>query len=506
MSIRLKIILGFSLGAVIFLISSIFSFFSSKKSESLLQMSPVLFELRDELNALEKVVEEAVRFNSLERLNDSKEHIKKILEISEKLKDVGVDTSTFEEALQDYISVVGSAISSGGDIDLDILSKSKSSVSDSFQAIISGFYRKAVSISEISSIVSIFSSIFAFVAVLLFSIIFGGRISKRVIRITSSLRDLAKGGGDLTKRIQVDGKDEIAELSRVFNMFLDQLSKIVKILVKASQELAGNVKSLNETLSKVFGNFEKQTSIIGTISTSTEELEATSGEISRNATSVMDFQKNVESRSKNGKENILTGLKKFEGIASNFKMIAGVMLNISERMGAIEQVLDIIEDVADQTNLLALNAAIESARAGDAGRGFAVVADEVRKLAVRTAQESGNIRKLINEFKSDVDKLMNMVSGFDEQLGDSLKSIKDVIDITDQIVNLVIKSTELISSISSAINQQAANIRNSAKAIEGLVHESEVSKESMDYMRSEFLKILKLAEELKNITENFKLS
>lgn len=83
---------------------------------------------------------------------------------------------------------------------------------------------------------------------------------------------------------------------------------------------------------------------------------------------------------------------------------------------------------------------------------------------------------------------------------------KDVVEITDQIVGLVVRSTELISSISSAINQQASNIRDSAKAIGGLVQESEKSKQSMDYMRSEFLKILKLAEELKNLTENFKLS
>lgn len=147
----------------------------------------------------------------------------------------------------------------------------------------------------------------------------------------------------------------------------------------------------------------------------------------------MEFQKNVEFQSKKGKENVLTGLGRFEGITASFKMIANVMLQISERMKAVEQVLDVIEDVADQTNLLALNAAIESARAGDAGRGFAVVADEVRKLAVRTSEESGNIRKLINEFKADVDKLMGMVSGFDEQLGASLRSIRGVVEITDQM-------------------------------------------------------------------------
>lgn len=505
MSIKYKIFLGFSAGAFIFIISSIFSFFSSKEVEKILEKSPHLFEIGKQMLAIEKIASEALRFNSMERLKDTKVHIEKILSASEELKSIGFDTSTFEEALEEHIANLGSAISSGN-VDFEKIAQSSKTLDESFATFVSNFYRRAVNISKRSSLLNIVSSVLAFVVVSLFAFMFGRSIVKGIIWVTNFLKELAKGGGDLTKRIEVKGKDEIAELSRAFNMFLDSLAKIVGVLVHASQGLVGNVKSLNAILSEVFGNFEKQTSLISNISTSTEELEATSREISRNAGSVMDFQKNVEVQSKKGKENVLTGLGKFEGIAASFRMIANVMLQISERMGAIEQVLDVIEDVADQTNLLALNAAIESARAGEAGRGFAVVADEVRKLAVRTSEESGNIRKLINEFKADVDKLMEMVSGFDQQLGDSLKSIKDVVEITDQIVGLVVRSTELISSISSAINQQASNIRDSAKAIGGLVQESEKSKQSMDYMRSEFIKILKLAEELKNLTENFKLS
>lgn len=281
------------------------------------------------------------------------------------------------------------------------------------------------------------------------ALFFSRTMVKSILRVTASLKDVAQGEGDLTKRLEISAKDEIGELSHWFNLFIEKLAKMIQEISKSSQALSRSVdvtkqaslaisedsarmlsttKEVTQSTHGMSSQISSISDVVGTssdnlsiVASATEEMTATINEIAKNAESARSMS--AETRKK-----IETASAKVNRLGADAKQI--------DRFTAS------INDISEQTNLLALNATIEAARAGEAGKGFAVVAGEIKELARQTAMATQDI-------KIKIDNIMNSSDDTVTEMAGILKIFGDMNDV--------------VNEIASAIEEQSATTREIAE-------------------------------------------
>jgi methyl-accepting chemotaxis protein len=216
-------------------------------------------------------------------------------------------------------------------------------------------------------------SIAAIVLGLVFATVITRGVTKPLKQVTAMLQDVAEGEGDLTKRIDMDSKDEISELAHWFNQFIGKIENLVAQIANASEQVAASSGQLSSSAQSLSAGATEQAANLEETSASVEELTASVQRNAESANEAVRLAKEAGPLMQNGTQKVAETVD--------------AMKQIAEQIG-------IIDDIADQTNLLALNAAIEAARAGEMGKGFAVVAVEVRKLAERSQTAAKGITEL----------------------------------------------------------------------------------------------------------------
>lgn len=285
-------------------------------------------------------------------------------------------------------------------------------------------------------------------------------IVKPVNEVVEGLKDIAQGDGDTTKRLQAGSKDEIGDLSKAFNLFMEKLQALLTTisgnahdvdlassnLAELAQELAEGAENtknkshavststdeMNTSISSVAMAMEEASANINTVASATEEMSATINEIATNSERARSISQDAVSKTQ---------------IASN-RMHA-----LGQAAQEIGKVTDTINDISNQTNLLALNATIEAARAGEAGKGFAVVASEIKELARQTADATDDIKAKIEGVQSSS---RDSVS----EIAEVAKVIEDVNDIVSTIASAVEEQAIATSEISGNIGKASQGVSN----------------------------------------------
>ena len=272
---------------------------------------------------------------------------------------------------------------------------------------------------------------------------------------------LAIAGGDLSQRIDAQGRDEAADLQRALAQMQQGLSALVAqvrdasgSIATASAQIAMGNQDLSVRTEQTASNAQEAVTSLSQL-TSTVQQTATSSQMA-----------NQLSVSASGTAT--------RGGAVVEQAVAG-MHGISAASRKIADIIGVIDGIAFQTNILALNAAVEAARAGEQGRGFAVVASEVRSLAGRSAEAAKEIKALIHASVERVEQGTTLVDKAGTTMTEVVASIRRVTDIVGQISAAsseqslgVSQVGEAITEMDQATQQNAALVEQSAAAAEGL--------------------------------------
>lgn len=275
-------------------------------------------------------------------------------------------------------------------------------------------------------------------------------------KISDRIKNIAAGDGDLTIRIQVDRDDELGELAKHVNRFMDQLQDLIRQVRNNTNEVSSAAEGLLEVSSNSQRAADDQCQAITMVVTAVNELTMAIQEVARNTSATAQSTKDANQIAEQGQERIRLAVNHVQGLSNHVTQTASAIAKLEDEAKNVTSVIDVIRGVAEQTNLLALNAAIEAARAGEQGRGFAVVADEVRTLASRTQQSTADIQGMLSQLQQGVQKAVEGMNASATMTNEAVTSASDVGSALSGIGSAVQAITNMAIQIASAVEEQSS--------------------------------------------------
>lgn len=272
-------------------------------------------------------------------------------------------------------------------------------------------------------------------------------------RAVSAAQEIA--AGNLTKHIEVDGKDEPARLLEALVIMQQNLRKTIEMISGSATQLASAAEELSAVTEESSRGLQQQNDEIEQAATAVNEMTAAVEEVARNAVSTSQASEQSTDTARQGRDKVVQTVQAIQNMTQDVQTTSTLVEGLAEQGRDIGKVLDVIRSIAEQTNLLALNAAIEAARAGEAGRGFAVVADEVRALAHRTAQSTREIEQMVAGIQSGTGNAVQSMALNTSRTQTTLELARAAGDALEQITEAISQINERNLVIASASEEQA---------------------------------------------------
>jgi methyl-accepting chemotaxis protein len=279
-------------------------------------------------------------------------------------------------------------------------------------------------------------------------------------------------GGNLSKAIEVDGKDEPARLLGALATMQGNLRKTIEQIAGSATQLGAAAEELSAVTEEASRGMQQQNNEIEQAATAVNEMTAAVEEVARNAVSTSEASNQSTQAAREGRDRVVETVDAIQTMTHDVQNTSLMIEGLAAQGRDIGKVLDVIRAIAEQTNLLALNAAIEAARAGEAGRGFAVVADEVRALAHRTAQSTQEIEKMVAGIQNGTGEAVSSMQQSNQRTQSTLEMARAAGVALEQITqsihlinerNLVIASaSEEQAQVSREVDRNLVNIRDLA--------------------------------------------
>ena len=334
----------------------------------------------------------------------------------------------------------------------------------------------------------------------LLGVVLAGSVSRPLNELARLFRELGSGDGDLTQRLRVEGRDELAQVATGFNNFVAKIHGSIEQVASNSRQLAATANEVAAKAQLTQHNCTAQRDRTVQVATAIHEMGATVGEIAGNASLAADVAKQANEQADAGALVVAQARHGIVGLSDEIEQVAGVIESLASQTDSIGSILDTIRSISEQTNLLALNAAIEAARAGEQGRGFAVVADEVRNLASRSAASTAEIQTMINSLQEQSARAVSamaqgrnqsqaVVGQADEAnaaLGQITGHITQISDMNIQVAT----ATEEQSSVVGEINRNVEDINQLTMETADIAHQLTESSRSLQQLSGELDKLV----------------
>jgi len=308
--------------------------------------------------------------------------------------------------------------------------------------------------------------------------------------VVSQLKDMSEGEGDLTNRLTVRSHDEIGELAKWFNVFVEKIQNTVRVIGGNIQSLASSAEELTAVSHQMSSNSEETAAQANVVSAASEQVsknvQTVAAAEEEMSASIREIAKSTNEAARVAKEAVEVAEKTNQTITK-----------LGDSSAEIGNVIKVITSIAEQTNLLALNATIEAARAGEAGKGFAVVANEVKDLAKQTGNATEEISRKIQAIQASTQESVGAIGRITEV-------ISQVNDIANTIASAVEEQSVTTNEMSRNVTEAAKGSNEVVQNITGVAQAAQSTASGAAQTQAAAQELARLASELQSAVGQFK--
>ncbi|HEB78780.1 MAG TPA: methyl-accepting chemotaxis protein [Methylothermaceae bacterium] len=344
----------------------------------------------------------------------------------------------------------------------------------------------------------------ASVALFTLAYLMGRHTVGRADQIVTALRALA--AGDLSRKLQLPGKDEFAWMAWEYNQARNKVRETLEKIQQHAEELAVAADGLAAVMDQTRLQVRDQGSQTGQLAESMAGMSVSIQQVSQDIATTADEARETDQLAKRGFRQFEDTLESIALLTRKTGEIAGVIDRLQADSSAIDGVMEVIRGIAEQTNLLALNAAIEAARAGEQGRGFAVVAEEVRTLASRTQESTREIQEMIERLQEAAGQAVQSIESGKVEVETSSRRARQAGESLTQILASVDRISQRCGRIATSAMEQSATVEEINHNVKAIHQHTRSAAASAEQTTGASARLAELATLLQGLVNQFKVA
>jgi len=302
----------------------------------------------------------------------------------------------------------------------------------------------------------------------------------RPLQMMSDVMQRMNATNDLTLTLKTQNRDELGEISTVFNEMVHHFRDVLAEVSNSSSRLTSQSEELSAVTVQTTASISQQQSDITQVSSASFEMNEATSEVAHNAQNTLSASRSASEEMGHCVSTLNRNIDTINQLGQQIETSATRTDTLKDASNSIGDIVAVIREIADQTNLLALNAAIEAARAGEQGRGFAVVADEVRTLAARTQDATQNVEQVIERLQQGVEATVSDMNECQRIADDCVNQAQDAGTSLSEMKRNIDEIANMNSAIGSAAQQQTST---TSELRETLSQIQEISMQNADGSR-----------------------
>ncbi|MEZ4702348.1 MAG: methyl-accepting chemotaxis protein [Rhodothermales bacterium] len=311
--------------------------------------------------------------------------------------------------------------------------------------------------------------------------------------------------GDLTVHLEAERNDSVGQLFAGFNDAVANIRMKLQKVDRGIDQTVVTVHQIRQATSELAAGVQQQSTQSQEVALAVEEMVQTIIDNSQNASHTAELTERNGEEAREGGAVVQDTVEMIRQLA---RIVADSVRTV-EQLGAssqhIGEIVQTIDEIADQTNMLALNAAIEAARAGEQGRGFAVVADEVRNLAERTTAATNEIARMIRNIQGETTRAVDTMRTGNQEVERGLVLADRAGAALDKIVGGTIRTTEMVTQIAAASEEQSATSEQIASNVDMISRATNDASVGLNNIANSTDDLKQLTDDLRQLIAHFKL-